>query len=168
MTLPMDIRIASTNAKMGMVFVRRGIIVDACSSWFLPRVVGINQALEWALTGRVFSAQEALAGRLVTRVVAPEELIPTARAIALEIAQNCAPVPVALTRQLLWNMSGAEHPMDAHRAESRMFHWIGQQPDAAEAIAAFLEKRPPEFSMSPQRDLPDFYPWAEEPDFQKK
>lgn len=168
MTLPMDIRIASNTAKMGIVFVRRGIVIDACSSWFLPRVVGMSQALEWGLTGRVFSAQEAFDGRLVSKVVAPEEVIPTARAIALDIAQNTAPVSVALVRQLMWQMSGADHPMEAHRVESKGYHWLGQQPDAAEGVTAFLEKRLPNFTMSPDRNMPDFYPWSPEPDFREK
>ena len=168
MTLPMDIRIASSNAKLGIVFVRRGIVIDGCSSWFLSKVVGVNQALEWALTGKVFSAQEALHNRLVSRVVAPEELLPTARTIALEIVQNCAPVSVALTRQLLWTMSGTNHPMEAHRVESRLYYWIGQQRDAAEGIAAFLEKRLPNFSMSVKNDMPDTYPWFPEPDFKSE
>jgi enoyl-CoA hydratase/carnithine racemase len=143
-------------------------VVDACSSYFLPKIVGLSQAAEWALTGRIFSAQEALEGRLVSKVVPPDELMPVARAIALEITENSAPVSVALTRQLIWTMAGASHPMEAHRIESKIFHWIGQQPDAAEAIAAFLEKRQPDFSMSPEKDLPDFFPWIPEPDFRTK
>jgi enoyl-CoA hydratase/carnithine racemase len=168
MTLPMDIRIASNTAKMGIVFVRRGVVVDACSSWFLSKVVGIGQALEWALTGRVFSAQEAFDGGLLNKLVAPEEVIPTARAIALEIAQNTAPVSVALARQLIWGMSGTDHPMHAHRIESKCFHWLGQQPDVEEGIESFLEKRSPNYSMSPQKNMPPFYPWATEPDFKEK
>ncbi len=165
MTLPMDIRIASTTAKMGIVFVRRGIVVDACASWFLPRIIGISNALEWALTGKVFTAQEALSCGLVSRVVEPSEVLPVARAIALEIAQNSAPVSLALTRQLLWSMTAAHHPMEAHRMESKCYHWLGQQRDAGEGIAAFLEKRLPDFTMSPQQDMPDFYPWSPEPEF---
>lgn len=168
MTFPMDIRIAADNAKMGIVFVRRGVLVDACSSWFLPRIVGISQALEWSLSGRVFSAQEALDKGLVSKVVSPEELLPAARAIAEDIAQNTAPVSVALTRQLMWTMLGADHPMQAHRIESKGFHWAGQQADANEGITSFLEKRPPNYSMSPNKDMPGFYPWAEEPDFKVK
>jgi len=165
MTLPMDIRIAADTARMGIVFVRRGVVVDACSSWFLPRIVGMGQALEWALSGRVFTAQEAFAGGLLNKLVAPEEVIPTARAIALEIAQNTAPVSVALTRQLIWTMVGTSHPMEAHRIESKCFHWIGQQPDVQEGINAFLEKRPPNYTMSPKNDMPGFFPWVEEPEF---
>jgi len=168
MTFPMDIRIASNTAKMGIVFVRRGVVVDACSSWILPKLVGMGKAMEWSLSGRVFTAQEAFEGGLLNYLVAPEEVMPKARAIALEIAQNTAPVSIALTRQLMWTMAGASHPMEAHRIESKCFHWIGQQPDVAEGIAAFLEKRPPNYSMSPKNDMPDFYPWAPEPDFKEK
>lgn len=168
MTFPMDIRIASNTSKMGIVFVRRGVVVDACSSWILPKIVGMGKALEWALTGRVFTAQEAFEGGLLHYLVAPEEVMPKARAIAQEIAQNTAPVSVALTRQLMWTMAGATHPMDAHRIESKCFHWIGQQADVHEGINAFLEKRPPNYSMSPKNDMPDFYPWAPEPDFKGK
>ncbi|NLO21244.1 MAG: crotonase/enoyl-CoA hydratase family protein [Syntrophomonadaceae bacterium] len=165
MTLPMDIRIASTTAKMGIVFVRRGIVVDACASWFLPRVIGIGNALEWALTGKVFTAQEALACGLVSRVVEPSEVLPAARDIALEMVRNSAPVSLALTRQLLWSMTAANHPMEAHRLESKAYHWLGQQRDAGEGISAFLEKRLPNFTMSAQNDMPDFYPWSPEPPF---
>ncbi|MGI6550810.1 MAG: crotonase/enoyl-CoA hydratase family protein [Syntrophomonadales bacterium] len=168
MTLPMDIRIISNTAKLGIVFVRRGVVIDACASYFLPRIVGIGQALEWGLTGRIFSAAEAYERRLVNKIVAPEEVLPTARAIALDIAQNTAPVSVALTRQLMWSMLGASHPMEAHRVESKGYHWLGQQPDAAEGVMAFLEKRLPNFSMSTQKDMPDFYPWAPEPKFREE
>lgn len=159
MTLPMDIRIASDKAKMGFVFTRRGIVPEACSGWFLPRVVGMSQALEWVCTGRVFSAEEALAGRLVSRVVPAEKLLPTARSIALEIAQNTAPVSVALARQLLWKMQGAGDPMESHRIESKLMYWTGQQADVKEGITSFLEKRPPNYTMKPSVDMPPFYPW---------
>ncbi|MGE5381399.1 MAG: crotonase/enoyl-CoA hydratase family protein [Methylocystaceae bacterium] len=168
MTLPMDIRIVADNAKLGIVFVRRGVLLDACSSWILPRIVGISQALEWAMTGRVFSAQEAFDKGLVSKVVPPEEVLPAARAIALEIAQNSAPVSVALTRQLLWTMLGADHPIEAHRLESKGFHWLGQRADSREGINAFLEKRRPNYTMSPHTDMPDFYPWQTEPPFKEK
>lgn len=168
MTLPMDIRVAANNAKMGIVFVRRGIVVDACSSWFLPRVVGIGKAVEWALSGRIFTSQEAFDSGLVSKLVAPEEVLPTAHAIAWEIAQNTAPVSVALVRQMMWSMLGADHPMAAHRIESKGFHWTGQQPDAAEGIAAFLEKRAPQYTMSPQSGMPDYYPWSTEPPFKER
>ena len=119
MTLPMDIRIASAGARMGFVFARRGIVPEACSSWFLPRVVGISRAAEWVYTGRVFGAEEALAGSLVSRVVAPEDLLATAWAIAHEIADHTSAMSVALTRQMLWKMLGADHPMEAHRIDSK-------------------------------------------------
>ncbi len=168
MTLPMDIRVISNTAKLGIVFVRRGVVIDACASYFLPKIVGIGQALEWGLTGRIFSAAEAFERRLVNKIVAPEEVLPTARAIALDIAQNTAPVSVALTRQLMWDMLGASHPMEAHRLESKCYHWLGQQPDAAEGVMAFLEKRLPNFTMSTHKDMPDFFPWAPEPEFRKE
>lgn len=165
MTLPMDIRIASSNAKMGFVFARRGIVNEACSGWFLPRVVGIAKALEWVSTGRVFSADEALAAGLVSRVVSPQEVLTVARELALEIAQSTAPVSVALARQLLWRMLGADHPMESHKIESKLLHWLGQQPDAAEGINSFLDKRPPHYSMRPSKDMPEFYPWWSERQF---
>jgi enoyl-CoA hydratase/carnithine racemase len=162
MTLPMDVRIASDRARFGFVFARRGIVPEACSSWFLPRVVGIGRAMEWVATGRVFPASEALEGGLVSRVVAHEELIPAARALALEIAENTSGVSVCLARQMLWKMLGADHPMAAHRIDSRAIYAMGSSPDGHEGVASFLEKRPPAFSMSVARDLPDFYPfWRE-------
>jgi len=167
MTLPADVRIASTKAKMGIVFVRRGVLIDACSSWFLSKVLGIGRALEWALTGRVFTAQEAYEGGLLNYVVEPEELLPKAREIAKEIAENTAPVSVAITRQLIWTMAGTEHPMQSHRIESKGFHWAGQQPDVVEGIMAFLEKRKPNYSMSVKDGMPPFYPWMEEPPFKE-
>jgi enoyl-CoA hydratase/carnithine racemase len=159
MTLPMDVRIASTTARMGFVFTRRGIVPEACSSWFLPRVVGIGQAAEWLYTGRIFPAAEALAAGLVSRVVAPETLLDTARAIAREIADNTSAVSVALTRQLLWRMLGADHPMEAHRVDSKAIYWMGRSADAREGVTAFLEKRPARFTMRPSTDMPPFYPW---------
>lgn len=164
MTLPMDIRIASTEARFGFVFARRGMVPEACSSWFLPRLVGVSRALEWTFSGRVFGAAEALAGGLVSRVVPPHELLPAARALAREIAQQTSAVSVALTRQMLWRMLGAAHPMDAHRVDSQGIYWMGASPDAAEGIASFKEKRAPRFAMRPSRDMPPFYPWwPEEP-----
>jgi enoyl-CoA hydratase/carnithine racemase len=159
LTLPMDIRIASTAARMGFVFARRGVVPEACSTWFLPRLVGMSRAAEWVYTGRVFPAEEALAGGLVSQVVEPERLLPTARALALEIARNTAPVSVALSRQLLWKLLGADHPMDAHRLDSRCMAWTGRSADAYEGVTAFLEKRPPRFSGRPSADMPPFYPW---------
>jgi enoyl-CoA hydratase/carnithine racemase len=164
-TLPMDVRIASDRAKFGFVFARRGIVPEACSSWFLPRVVGINQAMEWVATGRVFPAEEALAGGLVSRVVPHDDLLPTARAIAREIAENTSGVSIALARQLLWKMLGADHPMEAHRLDSQAIYAMGRSPDAYEGVQSFLEKRPPKFTMKPSEDMPDFYPWWTEPAF---
>jgi enoyl-CoA hydratase/carnithine racemase len=159
MTLPMDVRIASETAKFGFVFARRGIVPEACSSWFLPRVVGISQAMVWVATGRVFSAQEALAGGLVSRVVPPDQLLPTARALAAEIAENTSAVSVALARQLMWKMLGADHPMEAHKQDSRAIHAMGQSPDGYEGVTSFLEKRPARFSMKVSSDMPEFFPW---------
>jgi enoyl-CoA hydratase/carnithine racemase len=161
MTLPMDIRLASENARFGFVFVRRGIVPEACSSWFLPRIVGISQAMEWVATGRVFSAHEALAGRLVRSVHPAGELLEAAHALASEIAANTAPVSVALGRRLLWTMLGAEHPMVAHRADSRAMYLRGQSADAREGVTSFLEKRPAEFTDRVSDGLPDVLPdWA--------
>ena len=165
MTLPMDIRIASSAAKFGFVFARRGIVPEACSSWFLPKVVGISRAAEWVYTGRVFGADEALAGGLVSRVVAPEDLMPAALALAREIADNTSAVAVALARQMLWRMAGADHPMEAHKVDSRGIFAMGASPDVKEGIAAFMEKRAPDFRMKPSSDMPSFYPWWDERPF---
>lgn len=158
MTLPMDIRIASTKAKFGAVFVRRGIITESCSSYFLPRICGFANAMKMVLTGKLVYAQEALEMGLVHQLVEPEDLMETARGIARDIVENTAPVSVAIVRRLMWQMQSAKHPMDAHEDESLLLHWIPQQPDAAEGINSFLEKRPPQYRMSPDKDLPDFYP----------
>jgi len=159
MQLPMDIRIASTAARFGFVFARRGIVPEACSSWFLPRLVGISQAMEWCATGRVFGADEALAGRLVSRVVAPDDLLATATTLAREIADNTAPVSVALTRQMLWRMLGADHPMEAHKLDSRAIWSRGRTQDAREGVVSFLEKRAASYPDRVTADMPDFYPW---------
>jgi len=159
LTLPMDIRIASSAARIGFVFTRRGVVPEAASTWFLPRLVGISQAAEWVYTGRVFSADEALAGRLVSRVVAPEALLPTARQLAREIADNTSAVSVTLARQMMWKLLGADHPMAAHRLDSQAMFWTGRSDDAREGVTAFLEKRPARFTMRPSADLPPFYPW---------
>lgn len=165
MTLPMDIRIVSTNARMGFVFARRGIVPEACSSWFLPRVVGISRAAEWTYTGRIFNADEALASNLVSRVVAPDDLLPTAQALAREIADNTSAMSVTLTRQMLWRMLGADHPMEAHKIDSKCIYFMGQSPDAMEGVSSFLQKRPAQFSMKPSSDMPAFYPWWKERPF---
>src|SRR5262247_3525425 len=159
LTLPMDVRIASTSARIGFVFARRGVVPEACSTWFLPRLVGISQAAEWALTGRVFSAEEALAGRLVSRVVVPDALLPTARALGREIADNTSAVSVVLIRQMLWKLLGADHPREAHRLDSLGMFWTGRSADAREGIDAFIAKRPARFSQRPSTDMPPFYPW---------
>ena len=165
MTLPMDIRLASDAAKFGFVFVRRGIVPEACSSWFLPRLVGISQAAEWCYSGRVFPAEEALAGGLVRSLHAADDLLPTARAIAGEIAENAAPVSVALTRQMLWRMLGADHPMDAHRADSRGIMLRGASGDSREGVEAFLEKRAADFPDRVSDGVPDVFPGWESPEF---
>ena len=146
MLLPMDVRIASSEARFGFVFSRRGIVPEAASSYFLPRIVGIAQALEWCYSGRVFDAEEALAGGLVSRVVAPGDLIATARAQARTFIDNTAPVSVALIRQMMWRMLGASHPMEAHRLDSKAMFHRGRSADVKEGITSFLEKRPPRFS----------------------
>lgn len=158
MQLPMDIRLASTDAKFGFVFARRGITPEAASSWFLPRLVGLQTALEWCYTGRVFSAQEAFDKGLVRSLHAPEELLPAAYALAREIADNTAPVSVALARQMLWRMAGADHPMEAHRADSRAIQFRGAQGDAKEGVTSFLEKRTPNYPNKVSADLPDIWP----------
>ena len=166
MTLPMDVRLAAEDARIGFVFARRGIIPEACSSWFLPRVVGINQAMEWVATGRVFSAQEALEGGLVRSLHPKHELLDAARALGREIAENTVPVSVALARQLMWRMLGAEHPMYAHRADSRGMAARGQSADAVEGITAFLEKRPAQFPDRVSAGLPDVMPGWSAPEFE--
>jgi enoyl-CoA hydratase/carnithine racemase len=162
MTLPMDVRLASESARFGFVFVRRGIVPEAASSWFLPRVVGISRAMEWVSTGRVFGAQEALEGGLVRSVHPPDELLPAARELAREIADNASPVSVALARRMMWRMLGAPHPMSAHCVDSRAMLARGQSADVVEGVTSFLEKRPPRFSDRVSDGLPDVFPgWAE-------
>jgi enoyl-CoA hydratase/carnithine racemase len=159
MLLPMDVRLASADARFGFVFARRGIVAEACSSWFLPRVVGISQALEWVYTGRVFPAQEALDGGLVRSLHKAEDLLPAARALALEIAENTAPVSIALMRQMFWRLLGADHPMEAHKIDSRAIYARGAAADAKEGVMAFLEKRPARFGNRVSQDMPPFFPW---------
>jgi enoyl-CoA hydratase/carnithine racemase len=158
MQLPMDIRIASTAAKYGFVFARRGIVPEACSSWFLPRLVGVSTALEWCYSGRVFAAEEAHARGLVRSLHAPEDLLPAAHAIAREIVDNAAPVSVTLTRQMLWRMLGADHPMEAHKVDSRAIWERGKQADAKEGVMSFLEKRTPHYPNTVSADLPAVFP----------
>ena len=165
MTLPMDIRLASEAARFGFVFTRRGVVPEACSSWFLPRVVGISQAQEWVLTGRVFDADEALRGGLVRSVHAPDDLLPAAYAIAREVVENTAPVSVALSRQMLWRMLGADHPMEAHKVDSRGIVARGASDDAREGVMSFLEKRPASYPLNVSDGMPEFYPWWDEPEF---
>ncbi len=165
MQLPMDIRLASTDAKFGFVFARRGITPEAASSWFLSRVVGISTALEWCYTGRVFSAQEAHERGLVRSLHAPEDLLPAAQAIAREIAANAAPVSVAISRQLIWRMAGATHPRHAHNRDPRATQSRGRSADVKEGVSAFLEKRPAAFPETVSHDMPDFFDWTSEPPF---
>lgn len=165
MQTAMDIRLASTEAKFGFVFARRGITPEAASSWFLPRLVGLQQALEWCYTGRVFPAQEAKDGGLVRSLHAPEDLLPAAYALAREIADNTAPVSVALTRQLLYRNAGAPHPMDAHMSDSRAIMARGAQGDAKEGVMSFLEKRAPNYPDKVSADLPDIWPYWDKREF---
>lgn len=166
MQLPMDIRIASDAARFGFVFARRGIVPEACSSWFLPRVVGIARALEWSYSGRVFGAEEALAGGLVSEVVAADDLMARARAIAREIADNTSAISVTLIRHMMWRMLGADHPMEAHKIDSRGVYHLGRAADAREGVSSFLEKRAPEFANRVSTDLPPFFPWWDERKFE--
>jgi enoyl-CoA hydratase/carnithine racemase len=166
MQLPMDMRLGADNARYGFVFARRGIVPEACSSWFLPRIVGVNQALEWCMTGRIFDAQEALRGGLIRSVHAQGELIDTARGLAREIAENTSAVSVAMTRAMLWRLPSGAHPMDAHKVDSRSIYRLSKGVDAKEGVQSFLEKRPPAFPGRVSADMPDFYPWWEEPPYQ--
>ncbi|NUP00932.1 MAG: enoyl-CoA hydratase [Nonomuraea sp.] len=164
MTLPMDVRLAAESAKFGFVFARRGIVTEAASSWFLPRIVGISQAMEWAATGRVFPAAEALAGRLVSRVLPDEELLPAAYALAREIADNTSAVSVAAVRRLMWSGLSASSPWEAHAADSRLMAELGGAPDSVEGVTAFLEKRRADFPMKVSEDLPPGVPsWPDSP-----
>jgi enoyl-CoA hydratase/carnithine racemase len=166
MQLPMDFRLASESAKFGFVFARRGIVPEAASSWFLPRLVGMQQAMEWCMTGRVFDAQEAHAGGLVRSLHAPQDLLRAATALAREIADNTAPVSIAMTRAMLWRNSAAEHPMMAHRVDSRAIFTRAKSGDAKEGISSFLEKRAPAYPDKVSKDMTDFFPWWDEPAYQ--
>jgi enoyl-CoA hydratase/carnithine racemase len=165
MTLPMDIRLASETSKFGFVFAKRGIVPEACSSYFLPRVVGIQQATEWVFTGRLIEAPEALQAGLVRSVHAADDLVPAARALAQEIAQNTAPVSIALSRQMLWRMMGASHPMEAHRVDSRGIKERGKSADSKEGVMSFLEKRQAQYPDRVSEGIPDIFPQWQEPEF---
>jgi enoyl-CoA hydratase/carnithine racemase len=159
MTLAMDIRIAADNARFGFVFSRRGIVPEACSSWFLPRLVGISQALEWTYSGRVFDVDEALAGGLLRSAYPPAQLIARARTLATEMMTDNSALSVALIRQMMWKMLGADHPMEAHKIDSRGIYQLGKSAEVKEGVESFLEKRPPRFPGKVSRDMPEFYPW---------
>ena len=159
MQLAMDIRLASDTARYGFVFARRGIVPEACSSWFLPKLVGIQQALEWCYTGRVFDAEEARNGGLIKGIYPQNELMNAAQALAREIADNTSAVSVAMTRAMMWRLPSGEHPMDAHRIDSRAIYRLSRGADAKEGIASFLEKRAPAYPAKVSEDMPDFYPW---------
>ena len=159
MQLAMDIRLASSTARYGFVFARRGIVPEAASSWFLPRIVGISQALEWCYTGRIFDADEAKTGGLVRSVHAPEDLLHAAKTLALEIAENTSAISVSMTRAMMWRLSATDHPMEAHKIDSRAIYRLSRGDDAKEGIASFLEKRKPMYPGKVSADMPDFYPW---------
>ncbi|RNJ62128.1 MAG: enoyl-CoA hydratase [Porphyrobacter sp. IPPAS B-1204] len=161
MQLAMDIRLASSTARYGFVFARRGIVPEAASSWFLPRIVGIQQALEWCYTGRIFDAEEAKAGGLVRSVHAPEDLLFAATSLAREIADNTSAISVAMTRAMMWRLMSADHPMEAHKIDSRAIYRLSRGSDAKEGIASFLEKRKAMYPGKVSADMPDFYPWWE-------
>ena len=165
MTLPMDIRLASEEAKFGFVFARRGLVPEAASSWFLPRIVGISKSLEWTFSGKVFDAEEALNGGLIRSIHSKDSLLDEAKKIANEIIENTSPVSVSMTRQMLWKMLGADHPMEAHKVDSRFIYELGRGDDAKEGVNSFLEKRLPEFPNKVSEDMPEYYPWWDEKKF---
>ena len=165
MTLAMDIRLASTQAKFGFVFARRGIVPEACSSYFLPRAVGISKALEWCYSGKVFPAQEAMDGGLLRSLHEPDDLLTQAREIAAEIRDNTAPVSVALLRHMMWKMLGADHPMEAHKIDSRGIYYRGRSADSKEGVESFLEKRDANYPCKVSNDMPEFFPWWDERKF---
>ena len=165
MQCAMDIRLASENAKYGFVFSKRGIVPEAASSWFLPRVVGISTALEWTFSGRVFKAHEALERGFVRTVYPADELLPAARALAKEFCNETSSISVAMARQMMWKMLGADHPMEAHQIDSRGVYFTGKSADAKEGVKSFLEKRPANYPGQVSSDMPEFYPWWEEREF---
>lgn len=168
MTLPCDFRIVSKKAKLGAVFVRRGIFLDGAASYFLPRLVGMSNALKIALTGKIWTPAELESTGLFYKIVEPEEVMNEARALAKDIAVNCAPVSTVMIKRQLWSMQQADSPMAAHEAESLLYWNLGDSPDAAEGVNAFLEKRDPQWSLSPTKDLPHFYPWWPQRTFRNK
>jgi enoyl-CoA hydratase/carnithine racemase len=163
MTLAMDIRVVAEDAKIGFVFARRGIVPEACSSWFLPRIVGISKAAELVYTGRVFQAREEENSGLFNYVMPRDQVLPKAMTIAREIAENTSAVSVALSKGLLWHGLGEDDPQSVHLIDSRCMFWAGREKDAYEGVQSFLEKRSPMFTMSASTDMPDFYPWWKEP-----
>lgn len=165
MLLPMDIRLASDTARFGFVFARRGIAPDGAAGWFLPNIVGRAQALEWCMTGRIFGAEEALDGGMVRSLHKPDELLPAAYELAREIADNTAPVSIAVTRQMLWQLPAADHPMEAHKVDSRIIYNRAKSADAKEGVASFLEKRNPVYPDRVSADMPDAFPWWDEPEY---
>ena len=155
MTLPMDIRIASESARFGFVFSRRGAVPEACSSWFLPRIVGISKALDWCYTGKVFGAEEAFQNRLVSKVISESKLLGRALEIGSSYSEKTSAISVSLSRQMMWNMLAATHPEEAHILDSMAMEKMGKSPDIKEGIASFLDKRAPNFQMKVSKDLPD-------------
>ena len=166
MTLPMDIRICSDKAKFGFVFAKRGIVPEACSSWFLPKIVGISNALQWCLSGKIFQPTEALEKGLITEITSEEDLLKRAKEIASDFVDSTSSLSVTLIRQMLWKMLGADHPMEAHKVDSRGVYFLGKTGEASEGVLSFLEKRDPNFPGKVSKDLPEFYPWWTEKDFE--
>jgi enoyl-CoA hydratase/carnithine racemase len=165
MTLAMDIRLAADDARIGFVFARRGLVPEACSTWFLPRAVPLSQGLEWVYTGRIFPATEALAGGLVRSIHPKDELLGVARGLAAEIAQNTSAISVAMSRQMLWRLPATDHPMEAHKVDSKAIFYMGASPDAKEGVASFLEKRAPSYPGRVSKDMPPHFPWWPERKF---
>jgi enoyl-CoA hydratase/carnithine racemase len=159
MTLAMDIRLGSEHTKAGFIFAKRGIVPEAASSYFLPRIVGISKALEWCYSGKILKPTELHDAGLLNEIVPHEQLLARAKEIAQQFIQDCAPVSISLTRQMLWRGLGMSHPMEAHRVDSRAAAWRARSADIKEGVESFLEKRAPKFTDRVSRDMPDFYPW---------